>query len=143
MRYAVRRGLPRPKLTAALAASSLLFSLMAVAAQPAFASAQFPDCRGWNAVQHFGRAGTGPLTVTATCRVPTSGHSVELRRHVPQGINPADLLLDRVLIEPSGPTLPVITEVEVRYREPTDFPYKTVMILPDGPSLPVEREAKE
>jgi hypothetical protein len=32
----------------------------------------------------------------------------------------------------------VITTVDARYHEETDFEYDTVTILPDGPSIPVE-----
>ena len=70
--------------------------------------------------------------------VPTGGYTVELRPHEPQGINPRDLLLDKVVVEPTGPVPDVITDVEVRYEEITDVEYDTVTILPDGPSVEVE-----
>lgn len=143
MRYVVRRGWPPPKLAAAVAAISLLFAAVVAAAPPASASTELPDCYDWRAVQYFGRAGSGPLTVTGACRVPTAGHSVELRRHVPQGINPAVLLLDRVLIEPTDPAAQVITEVPVRYTEEADLLYDTVTILPDGTSISVKRIPRE
>jgi hypothetical protein len=143
MRYIVRRGLARPMLAAVVAMISLLFAAAVTATPPASAATELPDCHDWRAVQYFGRAGSGPLTVTGACRVPTPGHSVELRRHVPQGTNPAVLLLDRVLIEPTNPAAQVITEVPVRYTEDADLLYETVTILPDGTSIPVKRIPKE
>ena len=60
---------------------------------------------------------------------------MELRRHEPQGFNPKDLLLDRVVHSSDSYDT---TTVSVRYEEGTDFEYDTVTILPDGPSIPVE-----
>jgi hypothetical protein len=82
--------------------------------------------------------GPKTLRVTGTCTFPTTGYTVQLRRHAPQGINPKDLLLDKIVIPPSGPVAQVITDVEVRYEEITDVEYDTVTILPDGPSVPVQ-----
>jgi hypothetical protein len=94
-------------------------------------------CRDWTARLLRVATGGAVLLVTAVCTVPTSGHKVELRRHEPQGINPADLLLDLVITEPSGPAADVLTDVPVRYEEPTEAGFATVTILPDGPSIPV------
>jgi hypothetical protein len=94
-------------------------------------------CRDWTARFLRVATGGGVVLVTGTCTVPTSGHTVELRRHEPQGINPADLLLDLVVNEPSGPAAEVLTDVPVRYEERTDTGFGTVTILPDGPSIPV------
>lgn len=143
MRHVVQRGSPRLRLAVGIAAISLLFAAVVAASPPVSAKGQLPDCYDWRAVQYFGRTGAGPLTVTGACRVPTAGHSVELRRHVPQGINPADLLLDRVLIEPTDPAAQVVTEVAVRYTEKAGLLYETVTILPDGPSITVRRIPRE
>lgn len=78
------------------------------------------------------------MHVRGECEFPSAGYSVELRRKEPQGINPKDLLLERVVHEPSGPVAQAITVVEARYREETDFEFDTVTILPDGPSIPVQ-----
>ena len=94
-------------------------------------------CRDWTARFLRVATGGGLVLVTGICTVPTSGHTVELRRHEPQGINPADLLLDLVVNEPSGPAAEVLTDVPVRYEERTDTGFGTVTILPDGPSIPV------
>jgi hypothetical protein len=91
-------------------------------------------------VQRSSRPPAAPvLTVVGECTLPTAGYSMELRRHDPQGINPRDLLLDLVVHEPTGPVAQVITTLEARYEEETDFEYESVTILPDGPSIPVEK----
>jgi hypothetical protein len=94
-------------------------------------------CRDWTARFLRVAGGGGVVLVTGTCTLPTSGHTVELRRHEPQGINPADLLLDLVVTEPSGPAAEVLTDVPVRYQERTDTGFGTVTILPDGPTIAV------
>jgi len=62
-----------------------------------------------------------------------------LRRHEPQGINPEDLLVEKIIQEPHGPSAEVLSDVAVRYQEETDFGYRTVTILPDGPTIEVAR----
>lgn len=95
-------------------------------------------CHDWYAAHDHMPPEPAVLRVTGTCTFPTAGYKVELYRHEPQGINPKDLLLDKVVIAPVDPVVPVITDVEARYEETTDFEYDTVTILPDGPSIPVE-----
>lgn len=100
---------------------------------------ELAGCSNWSA-WHGSRLPAPPvLTVAGECEFPTAGYSVELRRYEPQGINPRDLLLDLVVHEPTGPVAQVITTVEARYEEETDFEYESVTILPDGPSIPVEK----
>jgi hypothetical protein len=94
------------------------------------------ECRDWSAFHGSRPPAPKVLTVTGTCRFNTTGWSVELRRHEPQGINPSDLLLDRVVHAPEA-SGEAITDVAVRYEHETDFEYETVTILPDGPSIPV------
>lgn len=96
------------------------------------------ECRDWSAIHDLEPPG-GTLIVSGTCTFGTTGWEVELRRHEPQGINPEDLLLDKVVHEPSGVTGQAFTDVAVRYEEQTDFNYRTVTILPDGPTIEVER----
>jgi hypothetical protein len=62
---------------------------------------------------------------------------VELQRTQPQGINPKDLLLDKIVHPPTGLVAQVVTDVEVTYSEETTFEYETVTILPDGPQIPL------
>ncbi len=95
------------------------------------------ECHAWSARVALGREGGRALVVEATCTFPRAGYTVELRRHEPQGINPEDLLLDKVVQEPAGPSAEVITDVHVHYQEETDFDYRTVTILPDGPTIEV------
>ncbi len=102
------------------------------------ADAHVGTCRDWYASHDRMPPGPATLRVTGTCTFDTAGYTVELRRHVPQGINPKDLLLDKIVIAPSDPAAQVLTDVEVRYEEVSDFDYDSVTILPDGPSIPVE-----
>ena len=95
-------------------------------------------CRDWSAHHDHEPPGPATLRVTGTCSFGTPGYTIELRRHEPQGINPKDLLLDKIVIPPGGDVgAQVITHVEARYEEITDFEYDTVTILPGGPSIPV------
>jgi hypothetical protein len=94
-------------------------------------------CRDWIAIHDRQPPGPSRLTVRGTCTFPTAGFSVTLRRHEPQGINPRDLLLDRIEHPPTGPVALVVTDVEVTYSEETEVGYETVTIQPDGPSMPV------
>jgi hypothetical protein len=96
------------------------------------------DCRDWTAAHRNEPPGPSVLTVHGTCTFPTAGYSVELLRHEPQGINPLDLLLDRIVHPPTGPSAQVVTQVEAAYIEVTDVVYQSVTILPDGPLVPVE-----
>jgi hypothetical protein len=93
------------------------------------------DCRDWRAWLDREPPDPPRLHVAGTCTLPTPGYSVELRRHAPQGINPKDLLLDKVIHEPTGVNPQVLTDVAVSYAEQTESEFETVTILPDGPSL--------
>lgn len=95
-------------------------------------------CRDWSAWHDHQPPGPPTLHVHGECEFPTAGYTVELKRQEPQGINPRDLLLARVINGPAGPVATVFTIVEVDYGEETDFEYDTVTILPDGPTIPVE-----
>ncbi len=98
------------------------------------------DCGGWSAVQDRQPPGSAVLSVRGECRFPVSGFRVELKRREPQGINPRDLLLDRIGHPPQGlppPNSPPEV-VEVEYREETNAEFDTVTILPDGVTVPVE-----
>jgi hypothetical protein len=63
-----------------------------------------------------------------------------LRRHNPQGINPADLLLELVVYRSPFPPGPATYEERIIDVEP-DAGYTSVTILPDGPSLRVDGPA--
>jgi hypothetical protein len=62
-----------------------------------------------------------------------------LKRKEPQGINPAILLLERIVHEPKGPEPDVLTEVEAHYEEETSALYTDVTILPDNVTVPVKQ----
>ena len=92
-------------------------------------------CGAWRAT--LNTAGIIPwLTVTGTCTFPTTGYSVELRRHSPPSPDPRVLLLDRIVLAPDVGG-DAISEVAVEYREFNVF-YSTVTIVPDGVTIPVE-----
>ncbi len=82
----------------------------------------------------------GVLTVDGECTLGTTGYTVELVRHEPQGTNPRDLLLDLVVTPPAPDDIvaPVLTKYPVRYEEATRLYFQTVTVLPDGPSVPVQ-----
>lgn len=92
----------------------------------------------WSAFIDRQPPGPSTLHVVGRPQFPTAGYTVTLRPHTPQGINPRDLLLDKIVEPPSGPAAQVITEAEVRYDERTETGYDTVTILPDGITIPVE-----
>lgn len=96
------------------------------------------NCRNWSAWHDHQPPGPATLRVVGECEFPSAGWSVELRRREPQGANPKDLLLERVVREPPGPAAQALTTLEARYEEETDFEYDTVMILPDGVSVLIE-----
>ena len=56
-------------------------------------------CRDWSASHDHMPPGPATLRVHGTCTFPTTGYEVELRRHEPQGINPADLTVLAFAIE--------------------------------------------
>lgn len=96
------------------------------------------SCRDWYASHDHMPPGPATLRVTGTCSFGTTGYKVELRPHEPQGVNPKDLLLDKIVTPPAGLAGQAFTEVAVVYEQVTDFEYDSVTILPDGPSIPVE-----
>ena len=92
------------------------------------------SCENWTAFHDRtpGPAGKwGTLSVKGKCTFPTSGYTVELRRHEPQGINHEYLLLEKVVHKPTGTITQVVTVVPVRYSEVTETAYRFVTILPD------------
>jgi hypothetical protein len=95
-------------------------------------------CRDWTAVLDRRPPGPAGLLVHGTCNFDTAGFSVELRRVEPQGINPKDLLLERIEHSPTGVVAQVVTDVDVEYSEETDADFETVTILPDGLTIDVQ-----
>ena len=94
-------------------------------------------CENWTAWIDRQPPGPPTLHVHGECEFRTGGFTVTLHRHEPQGINPRDLLLDKVVEPPTGPVTDALTRVEVTYTEETDAGFDTVTILPDGVTVPV------
>ena len=94
------------------------------------------QCGAWYAWINKMPAAPHLLYVIGTCVFPTSGYRVELRRAVPQGINPKILILEKIVTPPSGVVLEVITTVHVRFEEFPPVEYDHVEIRP-GPTIPV------
>ena len=78
------------------------------------------------------------LRVRGKCTFRTPGYCVTLKHHVPQGINPAILLLDKVVTAPTGIEPDVVTTIDVEYEEQTGVHYGEVSILPDGVTVKVQ-----
>lgn len=95
------------------------------------------DCRGWRAWLNLEPPGKPRLHVRGECEFPAAGYAVELSRHEPQGANPRDLLLVRVVHEPPGRPIAMPTIEPVQYTEETEAGYDTVTILTDGVSFAV------
>jgi hypothetical protein len=97
-------------------------------------------CTGWQAVQNNMPPGPPRLTVTGRCTFPTSGYRVTLRQAVPQGINPAILLLKKTVRRPTGIVLQVITTIPVRFvKKNATTRYTHVTILPEGKTIKVQQ----
>jgi hypothetical protein len=97
-------------------------------------------CTGWRAVQNNMPPGPATLTVTGRCTFPTSGYKVTLKEAVPQGINPAILLLRKTVRRPTGIVLQVITTIPVRFvKKKATTRYTHVTILPEGKTVKVQQ----
>lgn len=94
-------------------------------------------CSGWKAVFNNFPPGPGILRVTGKCRFPTYGYKVTLKVAVPQGINPAILLLQKIVKPPTGLVIKKPETVNVVFTLKTKTKYQKVTILPGGPTIPV------
>jgi len=90
-------------------------------------------CSGWKAVFNG-----SILTVTGKCIFPKHGFKVTLKEAVPQGINPAILLLKKTVKPPTGIVIPTPQAVSVSFTKKTTFKYSKVTILPDGVTINVQ-----
>jgi hypothetical protein len=95
-------------------------------------------CSGWKAWHDTEPGGPPTLHVIGTCTFPTSGYSVALKPHVPQGINPAIYIMDKIVTKPTGNVSQVVTTVEIDYTEKTKTHYTEIEILPDNVRIPVK-----
>ena len=90
-------------------------------------------CSAWKAV--FNQS---ILRVTGKCIFPKHGFKVTLKEAVPQGINPAILLLKKTVKPPTGIVIPTPQVVNVTFTKKTTFKYQKVTILPDGVTINVQ-----
>lgn len=95
-------------------------------------------CGGWKARLNIMPPGTPTLHVTGKCVFPTHGFKVTLKKAVPQGINPAILLLLKVVKRPTGFVIQTPQTVIVTYKLKTKTRYKQVTILPDLTTINVQ-----
>ena len=77
------------------------------------------------------------LRVTGKCRFPIHGYKVTLKEAVPQGINPAILLLRKTVTPPTGFVIQTPQVVNVTFTKKTKTKYSKVTILPDGVTIDV------
>src|SRR5438270_8314924 len=92
----------------------------------------------WIAIHDYMPPGSGLLTVRGACTFPTPGYKVVLKKAVPQGVNPAVLLLNKVVTPPTGNEPQVETTITAEYYEVTKEHYAQVEISPDGLKIEVE-----
>ncbi len=95
------------------------------------------NCSNWQAVHHRVIGKPQVLEVSGECEFPSSGYKVALRRAMPQGINPAILVLEKVVTPPAGPSSDVMSKISVKYSEQTSSKYTSVQILPEGNQIEV------
>lgn len=95
-------------------------------------------CGGWKAVLNRMPTATPTLHVTGKCVFPKHGYKVKLTKAVPQGINPAILLLRKTVKPPTGIVIPTPQIVNVSFTLKTKTKYTHVTILPDGVTVKVK-----
>jgi len=102
------------------------------------ASEKKSNCSDWTAIHDFMPPGPARLRVHGKCTFPTPGYKVTFKHHVPPGINPAILLLEKTVVAPTGIEPQHVTTIEVEYQEKTDQHYTDVQILPDEVHIKVQ-----
>lgn len=80
------------------------------------------------------------LHVVGIVEVPTGGWQGRLTAAVPQGSNPAVLILDAGLVAPTAPVIEVVSRLELRFQKTPGPRYDSVTIrgLGDDFDVPVE-----
>ena len=82
------------------------------------------------AIANLQPPGPAHFYVVATVQVPSPGYTASLKKAVPQGINPAILLLNVVTKRKLGIWPPVVTDVDARYDDRNyKGKYKQVTVL--------------
>ena len=99
-------------------------------------------CGDWSATLHAEPKKHGELKVHGKCTFPTPGFKVHLKKKEPQGINPAILLLEKVVVAPTGIEPQRVVTLPVSFEEKTTAHYEEVEILPDGTRIPVKHTGK-
>jgi hypothetical protein len=95
-------------------------------------------CAGWQAWLDLRPPGTPTLHVTGKCIFPKHGFKVKLTKAVPQGINPAILLLRKTVTPPTGLVIPTPQIVNVKFTLKTQTRYTHVTILPEVTTIKVK-----
>ncbi len=95
-------------------------------------------CGGWKAVLDLMPPGTPTLHVTGKCVFPKHGFKVTLKKAVPQGINPAILLLRKTVKPPTGIVIMTPQIVNVSFKLKTKTKYTHVTILPEVTTIKVQ-----
>ena len=95
-------------------------------------------CGNWKAWHSRMPRQPAILRVQGQCEFPAAGYKAELRRAFRQGVDPAILILDLVIIKPSGVASGGPTRQEIRYEEKTHQHYQQVQIRPDDVVVQVE-----
>ena len=95
-------------------------------------------CGGWKARLNIMPPGTPTLHVTGKCIFPKHGYKVTLKKAVPQGINPAILLLRKTVKPPTGIVIPTPQIVKVSFTLKTKTKYTHVTILPEVTTVKVQ-----
>jgi hypothetical protein len=96
-------------------------------------------CSGWKAWQNSMPPGPSTINVVGSCTFPTHGYKAKLTKAVPQGKNPAYLMLRLTITKPTGPVIQTPEKVEVRYRAKATTRYTHATILPDLVTVKVEQ----
>jgi hypothetical protein len=92
----------------------------------------------FTAIHDFQPPTPARLRVEGTCDMPDPGYELRLVKAVPQGFNPAILLLNLEQRRLPGQFPAVITPFAVRYEEKTDARFTHVTILPLGHNVEVQ-----
>jgi hypothetical protein len=95
------------------------------------------NCSGWKAVQDNMPPGPSTISVRGTCKFPNHYHTVKLTKAVPQGINPAILLLRKTVTSKIGIQTPQVVQVSFRANAPRKYTHVT--ILPDNVTVKVQQ----
>jgi hypothetical protein len=75
---------------------------------------------------------SGTLMVNGEYTFPTTGYKVHLAKREPQGFNPEVLLLEKVVVPPTGIVADHFVTIPVSFEERTATRYQAVEILPDA-----------